>query len=149
MIAVLFIQLTYGAFMAGLKAAMAAPTWPTINGMWLPNTLATESLINNKINVHFIHRGLAYLLLVLMLFWFINARNSTKAMTTSVLSNTCWWPIWLVCLQVALGIITVLSAPHIVFGKFGLFETLAELHQLVAMFLLMALVVNLYVVKRK
>src|SRR5256885_445890 len=26
----LFVQLTYGAFMAGLKAAMAAATWPTI-----------------------------------------------------------------------------------------------------------------------
>ena len=27
-ILLLFIQLTYGAFMAGLKAAMSAPTWP-------------------------------------------------------------------------------------------------------------------------
>lgn len=42
---VLFIQLTYGAFMAGLKAAMSAATWPTINGMWLPDTLWNNSQI--------------------------------------------------------------------------------------------------------
>ena len=29
---VLVIQLIYGAFMAGLKAAVTAPTWPDING---------------------------------------------------------------------------------------------------------------------
>jgi cytochrome c oxidase assembly protein subunit 15 len=31
--ALLSIQLLYGAFMAVLKAAVAAPTWPTINGI--------------------------------------------------------------------------------------------------------------------
>src|SRR5688572_20470390 len=33
----LVIQLIYGAFMAGLHAALAANTWPTINGMWWPD----------------------------------------------------------------------------------------------------------------
>lgn len=147
-IIILFVQLTYGAFMAGLKAAMAAPTWPTINGMWLPGNLATNSLINDKINVHFIHRGLAYILLVLIIIWFAKARTAARN-NTSALRNTMAWPMVLVAVQVLLGIITVVSAPHIVLGKFGLFESLAELHQLVAMFLLMALVVNLYVVKRR
>src|ERR1043165_8394838 len=31
LIALLTLQLIYGAFMAGLKAAQAAPTWPSIN----------------------------------------------------------------------------------------------------------------------
>ncbi|HRQ49256.1 MAG TPA: COX15/CtaA family protein, partial [Agriterribacter sp.] len=30
----LFVQLCYGGFMAGLRAATVAPTWPTINGEW-------------------------------------------------------------------------------------------------------------------
>jgi cytochrome c oxidase assembly protein subunit 15 len=145
-IIILFVQLTYGAFMAGLKAAMAAATWPTINGMWLPDTLAHNSWINDKINVHFIHRGLAYILLAVIMLWF--ARTRSTARFNTLLGNTRLWPMVLVSLQVVLGIITVISAPHIVMGKFGLFESLAELHQLVAMFLLMALVVNLYVVKR-
>ena len=143
-ILLLFVQLTYGAFMAGLKAAMAAPTWPTINGMWWPDGLMARSFINDKIAVHFMHRGIAYILLTLLIFWFFAA--SRKA-GTSLLSTTKWWPFLLVLLQVTLGIVTVLCAPMMVLGKFGTFEVLAEMHQLVAMFLLMSLVVNLYVVK--
>src|SRR6185295_17048579 len=38
-IAVLLLQLVYGAFMAGLKAAIVAPTWPFINGSWWPRNI--------------------------------------------------------------------------------------------------------------
>lgn len=145
LIALLFVQLTYGAFMAGLKAAMSAPTWPTINGTWAPRSLANGNFVSDKINVHFIHRGLAYLLVVLLLIWLWRALRAGKA---TLLRKTASWSFALVCLQVLLGIITVISAPKIVLGKFGTFEALAETHQLVAMFLLMSLVVNLYVVKR-
>ncbi|HEY0610399.1 MAG TPA: COX15/CtaA family protein, partial [Chitinophaga sp.] len=34
LLVLLTLQLVYGAFMAGLHAAMAASTWPDINGMW-------------------------------------------------------------------------------------------------------------------
>jgi cytochrome c oxidase assembly protein subunit 15 len=146
-IAILGVQLTYGAFMAGLKAATVAPSWPTINGMWVPGSLATESLVNNPVNVHFIHRGLAYLLIVVLVAWFIKAAAAAKK--SALLARVRTWPVLLVVAQVVLGIVTVLSAPRIVWGKFGIFEVLAELHQLVAMFLLMALIVNLYVVKRR
>jgi cytochrome c oxidase assembly protein subunit 15 len=33
------IQLIFGAFMAGLKAAATAPTWPDINGLIIPGDL--------------------------------------------------------------------------------------------------------------
>jgi len=144
-IILLFIQLTYGAFMAGLKAAMAAPTWPTINTMWLPDNMMAHSFVSDKINVHFIHRSLAYVLLAVLIFWFLSARKNAAGNTTSILRKTSVWPMLLVATQVTLGIITVLCAPMMVPGKFGTFEILAELHQLVAMFLLMSLVVNLYV----
>ncbi len=151
-IIVLFVQLTYGAFMAGLKAAMAAATWPTINGMWLPDTLSHNSLISDKLNVHFIHRGIAYLLLVLLSTWFFKARLVRQAHhdtnDASLLSKTLWWPFILVLLQITLGITTLLMAPTMVPGHFGAFEILAESHQVVAMFLLMSMVVNLYVVRR-
>ena len=35
----LFIQLIYGAFMAGLHAATSAPTWPRMNGQWFPASI--------------------------------------------------------------------------------------------------------------
>jgi heme a synthase len=138
----LFVQLTYGAFMAGLKAAMAAPTWPHINGMWLPSSLVSDSLVSNKINVHFIHRFLAYLLLVAVIVWFV--RTAPVARSAPYLRAGLRATAALVVLQVLLGIVTVLSAPAIRWGKFGTYEALAEAHQLVAMFLLMSLVFNLY-----
>jgi cytochrome c oxidase assembly protein subunit 15 len=144
----LAVQLVYGAFMAGLKAAMAAPTWPTINGDWIPDHLMANSFINHPINVHFMHRMLAYLIFTLILFWFGASGKAVKQNPATALSKARWWPSLLVFVQVFLGIITVISAPKIVFGKFGQFEMLAELHQLVAMFLLMALVVNIYIIRR-
>lgn len=146
---VLFIQLTYGAFMAGLKAAMSAATWPTINGMWLPDTLWNNSLTNDKINVHFIHRTLAYLLSGLLIAWFVMAGTVARKYASNLLKQTRSWALGLVIAQVLLGIITVVSAPHIVYGKFGQFEITAALHQLVAMILLIALIVNLYVIKKQ
>lgn len=147
----LFIQLIYGAFMAGLKAATAAPTWPDINGSYLPDTLTGHGLVRDAnlnalmINVHFMHRTIAYVLLVLLLIWF---RYCKRHVNMGSLKKVLHWPISLVSLQVLLGIFTVLNATKIVPGKFGIFELLAETHQLVAMFLLMALVVNLYVIKK-
>lgn len=148
-IAVLFLQLTYGAFMAGLKAAMVAHTWPDINGSYLPETLQNSSLISQPINVHFMHREIAYVLFTLVMFWFGFAGRYAKKNAGSLLASTRWWPFLLVFTQVLLGIITVLSATQMTPGKFGAFEALAELHQMVAMFLLMSLVVNLYVIKRR
>lgn len=148
-IVVLFVQLLYGAFMAGLKAAMSAPTWPTINGMWVPDDLLQHSFVNNRINVHFVHRTIAYLTFTLIMFWFGMAGAAGKKHPEALLRRSRWWPFVLVFTQVLLGIVTVISAPHIVLGSFGQYEVLAELHQLVAMFLLMSLIVNLYIVRRR
>ncbi len=147
-IVVLGVQLVYGAFMAGLKAAMAAATWPTINGMWIPDSLMMQSFINHPINVHFMHRQLAYLLATLIVFWYGAATKRAKEGNNPLLGKIKQWPFVLVLFQVVLGIVTVISAPKTVFGKFGQFEILAELHQLVAMFLLMSLVVCLYVIRK-
>lgn len=146
-IVLLTIQLIYGAFMAGLKAAMSAATWPDINGMYLPGTLATDSWVNHPINIHFVHRTLAYVLFTVIMFWFAAAGKAAIANSSSYMKQARWWPFALVWVQVILGILTVVSAPQIVFGKFGVFETMAELHQLFAMFLLMSLIVARYLVK--
>ncbi len=156
-ILVLCIQLIWGAFMAGLKAASVAPTWPTINGLWLPNGLghygardyAGLSIITSQpIAVHFIHRTLAYLLLAMIVAWAIAAAKTTRQQAAPTLRRWYIWPLLLVCIQVLLGIFTVLNggktAPA---GHFGSFELLAQAHQLVAMCLLVALVANLYLMR--
>lgn len=144
-IILMYVQLAYGAFMAGLHASKSAPTWPTINGDWIPGGMMGRSFVHNPINVHFMHRGLAYLLLAAIIWWFIYASRKARNAAGSLLTTTRWWSLALVVLQVVLGIVTLLCAPLITFARFGVYETLAELHQLVAMFLLMSLVVNLYV----
>jgi cytochrome c oxidase assembly protein subunit 15 len=146
----LVVQLIYGAFMAGLKAASAATTWPTINGMWIPDGLLQRSFINNVINVHFIHRYLAYTLLVAVIVWYIKGKPLKNTLPDSLYATARNYTVFLITAQVVLGIITVINATHITPGKFGIFEYLAEMHQMVAMLLLMSLIVNLFALyKRK
>src|SRR6185436_17514752 len=76
---VLFLQLVYGAFMAGLRAAVIAPTWPDINGKTIPSSMGeltplTRNMVYNPITIHFIHRGLAYLLFCLVFIWWWKAK---------------------------------------------------------------------------
>ena len=146
---VLILQLLYGALMAGHKAANVAPTWPTINGEWLPEKLMTEkpallNFIDNKILIHFIHRGLAYILFVLISVWSV-ALFKTKG---SILFNkTKWLPLAIVFIQALLGIGSVVTSKGIVPGHWGFFEWMAQLHQLGGMLLLLSLVWMLYIVR--
>ncbi|MEP6749497.1 MAG: COX15/CtaA family protein, partial [Bacteroidota bacterium] len=123
---ILFFQLIYGALMAGHKAAAAAPTWPTINGSWFPGHLFSPlaNMVEDKTTIHFIHRGLAYILLLLMLIWTIKA-NKTTALT-SAFRKTKWIPAILILLQVLLGIMAVLTSPSIVPNHWVLFDWLAQ-----------------------
>jgi heme a synthase len=148
LIVLLGVQLVYGAFMAGLKAAPYAPTWPMINGSWVPDTFPGRSWVNDHFNVQFLHRQLAYLLGTLSIFWFGAATRHSRQAGKSLLTRVRIYPLLLVLLQIALGIFTVLLAPKMGSSRFGSYELLAEAHQLVAMFLLVALVISLYAVKR-
>jgi cytochrome c oxidase assembly protein subunit 15 len=150
LISILTLQLFYGAFMAGLKAASAAPTWPTINGMIIPDAMLNNGwvagLFFNPITIHFIHRTLAYIVLAFMIFWWIKAKQETGS---TIFIKTKNYPLILVLSQVLLGIVAELTSPQIVLGSFGLFEWMALLHQLVGMLLLLSLVANLYLIKQK
>ena len=146
---ILFFQLIYGALMAGHKAANVASTWPTINGEWMPSSLVQGTnfflnAINNTIWIHFVHRGLAYLLLVLIIVWSLRLLK---------LQGNPFWvrariaPILLVFIQVLLGIFTVLASVHIIPGVWAGFEWLAQFHQLVGMLLLLSVINILYATK--
>lgn len=146
---VLTIQLFYGGFMSGLHAALAAPSWPKMNGVWVPFNLMEQNWINHPINVQFVHRGIAYLLLILIIVGFFKTRKLAQAKGSQLLQKAGIWPLILVGCQVVLGVFTLLAVPTIVKGKFGLYEVLAETHQLVGMCLLVSLVIILYIVRGK
>ena len=141
---VLFFQLIYGAFMAGLHAATAAPTWPTINGRWIPDNLyklkpGSKNFVDNKIMVQFIHRGFAYTLLILVIVWTTRARNFVGS---ALFSKTKFIPLALVILQVILGITTVVLSPY---GNNLVWFGVA--HQLVAILFLMSIIFMAYVIR--
>ncbi len=150
-LAVLVIQLLYGALMAGHKAAISAPTWPTINGDWLPVGLFKETpvslnFIDNVILIHFIHRGLAYLLLLLIGIWSVQLFKTRGSL---LFDKTKWLPLVIVFSQVLLGIASVLSSKEIIPGHWGIFEWMAQLHQLTGMLLLLSVVWMYYLLRKK
>lgn len=150
-IIVLGIQLLYGALMAGHKAAAVASTWPDINGDVVPTNLYEKgkgafNFIENKILIHFVHRGLAYILLILVTIWAIKA---AKIKNINLLQKTKWIPLSLIVLQVVLGIASLLTSTQIVANKWGAFEWMAQLHQLVGMLFLLSMIWMLFIIKYK
>lgn len=141
-LAILVLQLFYGAFMAGLKAGSFAPTWPDMNGMIFPQGMGrmANDLTNNPLTVQFIHRGLAYLLFILLMVWWLKA---LKLKAPSLFLRTRTLPIILVTIQLVLGIFTVVFSPD----KHALLW-LGVAHQFVAMTLLLSLVWTRFLVRK-
>ncbi|HEY6954625.1 MAG TPA: COX15/CtaA family protein, partial [Flavisolibacter sp.] len=107
LIVLLFIQLTFGALLAGHKGATAAPTWPDINGQFVPSYVFKQglvSIIDNPIVIQFIHRSIAYLLVILIVIWTIRAYRTNAS---PVFAKARWIPALIVVVQLTLGILTV------------------------------------------
>jgi cytochrome c oxidase assembly protein subunit 15 len=150
LIAVLTLQLIYGAFMAGLKAATAAPTWPTINRVWWPQNLHSYGdhyfpgisfLYDHPLMVHFIHRNLAYIITALVIIW---TWKAYRLPGTGLFKKTRGLPLFIVLVQVILGILTVLNSVNT-----DKFLWLAVAHQFVAMLLLLSLFFMAYITRTR
>jgi len=145
----LFFQLLYGALMAGHKAATTAPTWPGINGSWMPAGVFSEhpllhDLVGNKLTVHFIHRTLAYCLFIGVVIW--TAFAFRLVAIPALFRRLRWLPLGIVSLQVVLGICSLLTSPGIIPHHWGAFEWLAQLHQVTGLLFLLTMVGMLYLV---
>ena len=158
LLTLLFVQLIYGAFMAGLRAGPAAPTWPSVNGAWTPGDLSQyghahytgmDKHISNPIGVQFLHRTLAYLIFGFAIARFVVNQKVAGRPEFRLLRRAGRTTFLLTCLQVMLGIFTVLSAKNIIPQHFGPYEWLALAHQAVAMCLLLAVVTDLYLLNAK
>jgi len=148
--ALLVVQLTYGAFMAGLKAGAFAPTWPDINGAIFPSSTTTlygkqiswfSGLINHPLMVHFIHRTLGYVIAILIALWTV---ISWKKKENSFFNSIKLLPLVFVIIQIILGVYATITSYKAVPQVWGVFEWNAQLHQLNAIFLLLALCTVIY-----
>jgi len=147
---VVFFQLLYGALMAGNKAATVAPTWPTINGEWVPGSLFTQrpllqDLVGNTITVHFIHRSIAYLLLILVVIWTLIAVRLSGVPES--FRRLRWLPLLFIVIQIVLGITSLLTSPGIIPNRWVAFDWLAQLHQITGLVFLLTIVGMLYLVR--
>ncbi len=130
----LFFQLVYGAFMAGLHAGSFAPTWPDMNGQWIPEGMTGAGygffLTDNPFMVQFIHRGLGYLTAAFILLMFFRSSDIVGSLR---FRRARPWPLLLVLAQIVLGVLTVSYAdvPAVLLW-------LGVAHQFTAMLLLMA-----------
>jgi len=144
-----FLQMIFAGLMSGMKAGLYYPSWPDMNGEFIPAVLKNTTNWNfgNLINydsflfapalIQFTHRFLAYLLVVLTFIMFYKLRNVIS-------SNQKKWiqfPLVLVLVQLTLGILTVLN----VHGEVPL--VLGVSHQLVGLLFFMSLLFLYYSTK--
>jgi len=145
----LFFQLIYGALMAGHKAATVAPTWPRINGSWIPDDLFTlrpllHDLAGNKITVHFIHRSLAYIIFLAVSIWTIVSLRLEPL--PALFRKLRWLPLLLIAVQILLGIGSLLTSPGTIPHQWVVFDWLAQLHQITGLLFLLTMIGMLYIV---
>jgi len=144
----LVFQLGFGALMAGHKAANVAPTWPDINGDYIPAGMFRgswlEAAVGNRIAVQFIHRTLAYALFVLVLIWTIKAVRLPAV--PDRFRPLRWLPLVLIGTQIVLGISSLLTSPWIRAQHWVAFDWLAEFHQITGLVFLLTMIGMLYLV---
>ena len=115
---VLFLQIFLGGLLSGMKAGLAYPSWPDMNGEFLPSALQTQQStiagflkylpqdLWGKAFIQFVHRMTAYTLIMLIAIFFFKSRNvATDKIFKSGLNL---FPFF-VLLQATIGILTVLN----------------------------------------
>jgi cytochrome c oxidase assembly protein subunit 15 len=126
-----FLQLYFGALVAGLRAGRVYNTWPEIDGAFIPSAARLffeepwwRNLFDNTLTVQFEHRMTAYALLVLAL---LHAVDAVRVRAGSAVVRGAWWLAAAITLQATLGILTLLHQVPI---------DLALMHQAVAIVVL-------------
>ena len=119
-----FVQMLLGAFMAGLDAGRAFDTWPSYAGRFIPAGLFDlapwwRNHFENHSMVHFQHRTVGYLIIVAAGLLFHAGRRAGRPGNFAAAHV-----IALLLLQIALGVLTVISAVAV---------PLAALHQICAL----------------
>lgn len=135
------LQVMYGAFVAGLNAGLFYPTFPTMNGAWIPPAIADAwqqngwvSLISDITTVQFIHRWLGITLFSLVVgVYYIFGPSLLRVAQQRLL-----WLVGVVSVQALLGIFTLIYQVPI---------ALAVAHQFVALVFIGSIIVNLHGVR--
>jgi heme a synthase len=109
LIILLALQIGFGGLMAGTHAALFYPTWPKIGSHWIPQSITNGkpfliNLIQDTGTIQLVHRTLAYLICILVIYFFILYR---KSKSTLLRTTIAFLPV-IVLLQITLGVLTLL-----------------------------------------
>ena len=138
-LAVLLLQIIYGAFVAGLDAGFIHNHWPLMNeGKLIHETVYTEqqplykNFIEGKSGVQFVHRTLAYIVVIfIIIIWYRAKQMVLTSMQHKVVNSL----FILVGIQFLLGVLTLILQVPVWLGV---------LHQVGAFFLLAAMTFTLH-----
>ncbi len=107
---IVLLQLIYGGFMSGKKAAYVYPTYPDMGGKMIPDNMWTaggmSNFTENVTIIHFIHRLLPWIIVGLIVRLFLKLKNIP--FDYARLKNNFFFIGSLLILQIVLGIKTVL-----------------------------------------
>jgi len=135
-VVLLFAQLIVGAFVSGMDAGKIYNTWPLMGENYFPDdnlitNLFNLSSLNNPSLVQFIHRNLAYLIMIFYFFMLVKIYQKK----ISDYFKTIYIIGVLLTLQILLGIFTLLSGAQIF---------ISSMHQISSIFLISSSVYFLY-----
>jgi heme a synthase len=135
----LFVQLFIGAFVSGMNAGTAYNTWPLMGSSYFPDDskfieFLDIAFFDNPSIVQFIHRNLAYLIVIVYAYLLILVFMGSNKMFRK--------PILIIgvslFLQVTLGVLTLLSGVKIIY---------ASLHQINSILIIFSTLYFLYISK--
>ncbi len=133
------VQLMLGGLMSGMKAGLFFPTWPMMNGEWVPGILfdrvnwtaanfgAYDSSVFMPALVQVLHRFTAYVIFGIVVWLSMRVLRSPGSRTVQLGSSVL---LMIVILQLTVGIVTVLSSHGVIPVFWGV------LHQGLALVLL-------------
>ena len=127
---IIFLQITFGAFVSGLDAGEIYQTWPLMNNNYLPDdtdfkTITLSNIFYNHSLIQFLHRNIAYIIFVYSTLISINVFYNKK----KYLYAPLFFLLFMVFIQISLGIMTLINGLNIVY---------ASIHQISTIFLLVS-----------
>tara|TARA_S200000501_G_scaffold226519_1_gene212421 strand:+ start:2469 stop:3425 length:957 start_codon:yes stop_codon:yes gene_type:complete len=122
----ILFQVILGAFLAGLNGGLLYNSWPDMNGNFLPDDinkgdLYSSEVLGNPSIIQFYHRLSAYIIIIFLIFLNLLTYKKKLDLRPILIFN------FAVCLQVILGILTLITGVKIYY---------ASLHQLGSVFVL-------------
>ena len=141
-IALLFLTIISGAFMAGTNAGQSFNTYPLMNGKFIPDDYFMEgmgmlNLFENTIAINFNHRWLAtitFVIIITLLSYFFITKKYHKFFYELIVISI------LVCVQFLLGILTLLTNVELY---------LASMHQINSIILLISMIFVYFQIKKE